>query len=150
MRYRGKQADHLFNGVNDATMTRNEAWHFLEMGRMLERADKTSRILDVKYYILLRSVADVGTPFDEIHWAAVLRSASAFEMYRKRHGRITPGGIIEFLLLDPEFPRSVHFCLDSSRYSIHAITGTPVGVFATPRKRCWPVCSDRASPMRTR
>ena len=57
---------------------------------MLERADKTSRILDVKYFILLRSVSDVGTPFDDIQWAAVLRSASAFEMYRKRHGRISP------------------------------------------------------------
>ena len=73
---------------------------------MLERADKTSRILDVKYFILLRSAADVGTPFDDIQWAAVLRSASAFEMYRKRHGRISPEGIVEFLLLDPRVSRA--------------------------------------------
>ena len=89
-----KQASHLFSGIAEATMTRNEAWHFLRLGRMLERADKTSRILDVKYFMLLRSAADVGTPFDDVHWAAVLRSASAFEMYRKRHGRISPEGIV--------------------------------------------------------
>ena len=71
-------------------MSRGEAWHFAQMGRLLERADKTSRILDVKYYILLPSVADVGTPMDAIQWSALLKSASALEMYRKKHGRITP------------------------------------------------------------
>lgn len=140
-----KQASHLFNGVTDATMSRNEAWHFLEMGRMLERADKTSRILDVKYYILLRSVADVGTPVDELQWAAVLRSASAFEMYRKRHGRVTPQSIVQFLLLDPVFPRSVRHCLERARTSLHAITGTPMGSFRnSPEKLLGPLCSDLA------
>ena len=140
-----KQSSPLFNGLTDATMTRNEAWHFLEMGRMLERADKTSRILDVKYYILLRSATDVGTPFDEIQWAAVLRSASAFEMYRKRHGRITPSGIIQFLLLDPEFPRSVRFGLNRARESLHGITGTPLGSFSNTSERLrGQLCSDLA------
>ena len=55
-----------------------------------------------------------GTPFDDVQWAAVLRSASAFEMYRKRHGRIAPKSIVEFLLLDPEFPRAIRFCLNSA------------------------------------
>lgn len=140
-----KQACHLFNGITDATMTRNEAWHFLELARLLERADKTSRILDVKYYILLRSVADVGTPWDDIHWAAVLRSASALEMYRKRQGRISPGGIIQFLLLDPEFPRSVRYCVDGARRSLHAITGTPLGSFRNvSEKLLGQLCSDLA------
>ena len=87
-----KMSSHTFAGVTDATMTHNEAWHFLRLGRHLERADKTSRILDVKYFLLLPNAADVGTTYDDIQWAAVLRSASAFEMYRKRHGRISPGG----------------------------------------------------------
>ena len=72
---------------------------FLPLGRLLERADKTSRLLDVKYFMLLPSVSDVGTPLDDIQWAAVLRSASALEMYRKRHGHISPEQIINFLLL---------------------------------------------------
>jgi len=138
-----KNANHLFNGIAAATMTHGEPWHFFHMGQMLERADKTSRILDVKYFILLRSAQDVGTPFDDIQWAAVLRSASAFEMYRKRHGRISPKGVVEFLLLDREFPRSVHFCLLAARDSLHCISGTPAGTFRyPPEKLLGQLCSD--------
>src|SRR2546428_756171 len=99
-----KLSSHLFTGVTDSTMTHGEGWHFCQLGRLLERADKTSRILDVKYYILLPKVSDVDTPFDDIQWAAVLRSASAFEMYRKKFGRIAPRRIVEFLITDQEFP----------------------------------------------
>lgn len=130
-----KEATHLFAGITEATMTRSEAWHFLQLGRMLERADKTSRILDVKYFMLLRSVADVGTPFDEVQWAAVLRSASAFEMYRKRIGRLSSEGIVQFLLLDPEFPRAIRFCLDSALVSLKAISGTPAGAVKNSAER---------------
>ena len=138
-----KNASHLFNGLAAATMTHGEPWHFYQMGLMLERADKTSRILDVKYFILLRSVQDVGTPFDDMQWAAVLRSASAFEMYRKRHGRIAPKSIVEFLLLDREFPRAIHFCLLAARDSLHAISGTPSGTFRhLPEKLLGQLCSD--------
>jgi uncharacterized alpha-E superfamily protein len=138
-----KNANHLFNGIAAATMTHGEPWHFFHMARMLERADKTSRILDVKYFILLRSVSDVGTAFDDIQWAAVLRSASAFEMYRKRHGRISPKGVVEFLLLDREFPRAVRFSLLAARDSLHAISGTPAGTFRfAPEKLLGQLCSD--------
>jgi uncharacterized alpha-E superfamily protein len=124
-------------------MAHNEAWHFCRLGRMLERADKTSRMLDVKYYILLRSTEDVGSPFDDIQWAAVLRSASAFEMYRKRHGRISPQGVVEFLILDREFPRAIQFCLVAARDSLHAISGTPLGTFRyQPEKLLGQLCSD--------
>jgi uncharacterized alpha-E superfamily protein len=140
-----KLASHLFIGITDATMTHSEAWHFCRLGRKLERADKTTRILDVKYFILLRSAEDVGTPFDDLQWAAVLRSASAFEMYRKRHGRISPRGVVEFLLLDREFPRAIHECLLAARDSLHKISGTPVGTFRhTPEKHLGQLCSDLA------
>jgi uncharacterized alpha-E superfamily protein len=110
-----KKASQLFDGITDATMLHDEGWHFYRMGRFLERADKTSRLLDVKYFILLPSLADVGTTLDDIQWAAVLRSASAFEMYRKRYGHILPERIVDFLLLDDEFPRSVDYCLSPRR-----------------------------------
>jgi uncharacterized alpha-E superfamily protein len=126
-----KMASHTFAGVTDATMTHGEGWHFCQLGRMLERADKTSRIVDVKYFLLLPTIEDVGTTVDDMQWAAVLRSASAFEMYHKRHGRISPTRIVEFLLLDREFPRAIHFCLMAARRSVHAITGTPSGMFRT-------------------
>jgi uncharacterized alpha-E superfamily protein len=138
-----KEDSHLFTGITDSTMAHNEAWHFCRLGRMLERADKTSRMLDVKYYILLRSTDDVGSPFDDIQWAAVLRSASAFEMYRKRHGRISPQGVAEFLILDREFPRAIQFCLVAARDSLHAISGTPLGTFHyAPEKLLGQLCSD--------
>ncbi|MEP7351856.1 MAG: alpha-E domain-containing protein [Acidobacteriota bacterium] len=118
---------HLFEGLAEATMSHNEAWHFLRLGRMLERADKTSRILDVKYFMLLPSLKDVGTPYDDIHWSAVLKSVSGFEMYRKQYGRISPHDVVEFLVLDREFPRAIHFCVSCASESLHRITGTPFG-----------------------
>jgi uncharacterized alpha-E superfamily protein len=126
---------HLFEGLSYATMSHSEAWHFATLGRMLERADKTSRILDVKYFILLPSTRDVGTPYDDIHWAAVLKSVSGFEMYRKKHGRISPYDVANFLVMDREFPRAVHFCVRSADQSLHAITGTPVGSFKYSSER---------------
>jgi len=120
---------HLFEGVTDATMSHNEAWHFMRLGRMLERADKTSRILDVKYFMLLPSIRDVGTPYDDIHWSAVLKSVSGFEMYRKKYGRITPSDVVDFLVMDNEFPRAVRFCIKSASESLQSITGTPIGAF---------------------
>jgi uncharacterized alpha-E superfamily protein len=140
-----KLASHLFNGIADATMTHGEGWHFGRLGQMLERADKASRIIDVKYFILLRSVSEVGTIYDDVQWISVLRSASAFEMYRKRHGRILPAAIVEFLLFDKEFPRAVRFCLESARDSLHAISGTPAKSPRKPtEKLLGQICSDLA------
>src|SRR3984893_15361138 len=140
-----KMSSHQFSGVTDATMTHNEGWHFSRLGRPMESADKTSRILDVKYFLLLPTVADVGTTFDDIQWAAVLRSASAFEMYRKRHGRISPDRIVEVLLVDAEFPRAVRCCLMAARESVHAISGTPAGMFRNPVEQLLgELCSELA------
>jgi uncharacterized alpha-E superfamily protein len=124
-----RMGGHLFDGLTNGTMSHNEAWHFAKLGQMLERADKTSRILDVKYFILLPSTRDVGTPYDDIHWSAVLKSVSGFEMYRKKFGRISPRDVVSFLVMDREFPRSIHFCIRSADVSLHAITGTPPGSF---------------------
>ncbi|HVW07078.1 MAG TPA: alpha-E domain-containing protein [Bryobacteraceae bacterium] len=122
-------ASHLFQGVTDATMSHNEAWHFARLGRKLERADKTSRILDVKYFMLLPSLSDVGTPYDDIHWSAVLKSVSGLEMYRRKHGRLHHQHIVEFLVMDREFPRAVHYCVTRAETSLRAITGSVPGVF---------------------
>lgn len=130
-----KNASHLFDGVTMTTMSHGEGWYFYLLGRLLERADKTSRILDVKYFILLPSVTDVGTSVDDIQWAAVLRSASGFEMYRKRYPEISPDLVVEFLLLDRQFPRSVQYCVINADESLHAISGTPIGMFKNPAER---------------
>jgi len=119
-----RRAIHAFVGLTEATLSRNVTWHFLRMGRMLERADKTSRAIDVKYFILLPTVEYVGSPYDNLLWATLLRSLSGFEMYRKRHHQIYPKGVVEFLVLDQELPRSIHHCLAEAERSLLAISDT--------------------------
>jgi uncharacterized alpha-E superfamily protein len=116
-----------FEGITDATLSRGPAWHFLHLGRMLERADKTSRILDVKYFILLPSVRDIGTNVDQIGWAALLNSASALQMYRQVYHVTAPANVAAFLLLNDDFPRSIRYCVQQAQESLHALTGTPIG-----------------------
>lgn len=126
---------HLFHGITEATMTQSDGWHFGRMGTMIERADKTSRILDVKYYILLPDPELVGSTLDKLQWAALLKSASALEMYRKRHHQIAPKQVMEFLILDRVFPRAIHHCLIKAEESLRAITGTPAGSFTNSAER---------------
>ena len=120
-----RRTSHLIEGTKNETMPHGEAWHFTRMGRSIERADQTSRILDVKYFLLLPSAADVGKPIDDLQWIALLRSASGFEAYRKTFGRVSAAAVAEFLLSDREFPRSVHHCLTASLDSLRTVAGTP-------------------------
>ncbi len=124
-----KRGSHLLIGVTDATMSHGESWNFARMGRLLERADKTSRLVDVKYYILLPNVSYVGHSLDLAQWSAMLRSASALEMYRRSRGRIAPTPVVDFLLLDRDFPRSLRYCVSRAEQALRAITGTPAGSF---------------------
>jgi uncharacterized alpha-E superfamily protein len=124
-----------FEGVQNATLSRGEAWHFARLGRMLERADKTSRILDVKYFILLPAVRDVGTTIDQLGWDALLSSASALQMFRQRYHTTAPTSVAEFLLLDPNFPRSIRYCVGQAQLSLHAITGSPIGTHRNAAER---------------
>lgn len=117
----------MFIGLWEGTMSHGEAWHFMSLGRMLERADETSRILDVKYFILLPKVDYVGTAYDNLQWSALLKSTSALEMYRKRFQNISPYNVAEFLIFDGDFPRAIRHCLAQAEYSLHRITGTHMG-----------------------
>ena len=122
-----KKGCQLLYGIFEATISRNDGWHFGKIGQLIERADKTSRVLDVKYHILLPSVEEVGSPFDLIQWAALLKSVSAFDMYRRKNGKLTPNGIAEFLILDKIFPRSILRCLIQSEHSMQILTGNTTG-----------------------
>jgi uncharacterized alpha-E superfamily protein len=113
----------LFAATTDATMSHATGWNFCRLGRMLERADKTSRILDVKYFLLLPSPDEVGGPTDIVQWAALLRSAGALEMYRQKHGPIAPKHVAGFLILDPDFPRSLTYCLLRAEQAITNLIG---------------------------
>ncbi|MCA1661767.1 MAG: alpha-E domain-containing protein [Novosphingobium sp.] len=98
-------------GAMDGTMLRNEIYNFARLGKFIERADNTARILDVKYYVLLPAVSYVGSSLDNVQWDNVLRSVSAERAYRWLNaGRMDPRSIAEFLILDGRFPRSLAFC----------------------------------------
>jgi uncharacterized alpha-E superfamily protein len=112
----------LFQGLCDATSTHDEGWQFIQLGKFVERADKTLRILDIQYHLLrdLTNPADVS--LSTLHWAAVLMSCRAYESYQRRHvGRVEPARVVNFLLLDPSFPRSVRFSLEAMARSLNAI-----------------------------
>jgi uncharacterized alpha-E superfamily protein len=115
---------HQFHGTTAATLTHGEGWDFLQIGKYLERADSTSRILDLKYHILLPRGEEVGGNVDTVQWQAVLKSCSAFEAYRKIHtGQVTPWTVAEFIILHDSFPRSVRFCVDGVDAALHRISG---------------------------
>ena len=115
----------LFYGITDATLSRDLSWQFSRLGRLLERADKTTRILDVKYFLLLPIHERVGGVLDELQWIALLRSAGAYQMFRQSQQQvIEPEAVAAFLLLDPHFPRSVRYCLERISETLRIIRGT--------------------------
>ena len=96
----------------DGTMNRNDAHTFGRLGRNLERADMTSRIVDVRSAQLLPAETPELRPFETVQWMSVLKSLSGYQMYRlKMRTRVKRTEVLQFLLRDDEFPRSCQFCL---------------------------------------
>jgi uncharacterized alpha-E superfamily protein len=127
---------HLFQGITDATMNHGEGWLFLQAGKFLERADSTSRVLDIKYHILLPSGEQVGGNVDLTQWMAVLRSCSAMEAYLKIHtGETTAWRVAEFLVLYARFPRSIRFCVGRLDQVLHSISGVVDASFSNEGER---------------
>ena len=108
-----KYRSHLSRGVTIGTMLQDEALWFTRLGTYLERADSTARILDVKFQALLPEGNDAGDAGDYYQWSTLLRSVSAFEIYRRVYrDRITPRRVAELFILRADMPRSLHHCLD--------------------------------------
>ncbi|MFM7241136.1 MAG: alpha-E domain-containing protein [Opitutia bacterium] len=118
----------LFDGITEATLTRDEGWNFLQLGRLLERADMTSRFLDI------RSQTPGGdSALESLQWGAVLRACSAHASYRRLHGgEISVERVVDLLLFSNEFPRSVRHCLRRADEVLHDISGTPTGRYSNP------------------
>ncbi len=127
---------HAFQGTSDATMIHGEGWDVLQLGKYLERADSTSRVLDIKYHILLPSGEQVGGHVDITQWMAVLRSCSALEAYLKTNvGEVTSWQVAEFLILHGEFPRSIRFCVNQLNDALHSVSGCEPGYFSNEAER---------------
>ena len=109
----------IARGATHGSMLRNEIYSFARAGTFIERADNTARILDVKYYVLLPSLAHVGTLLDSGQWENVLRSLSGERAYRWLNaGRMDARSIADFLILDARFPRSLAFCYAAMRANL--------------------------------
>jgi uncharacterized alpha-E superfamily protein len=114
-----KFRSHLSRGVTIGTMLKDEAFYFIRLGTFLERADNTARLLDVKFHGMAPAadqsgtIAQNGHPLDFYYWAAILRSVSAFEVYRKVYRDvITPSRVAELLVLRDDMPRSLLNCIN--------------------------------------
>ena len=106
-----RQQNALVRGATNGTMLRNDGFNFLRLGTFIERADNTARILDVKYYLLLPSISQVGSTLDIKQWETILRSVSALRSYTWLHGAtVNPRDIAQFLILHQQMPRSLAFC----------------------------------------
>ena len=126
-----------FNGLMSGTMSHGEAFQFGCMGTYLERADMTTRIIDVAAALLM-SGRDELKPYDNTLWMAVLRSLSAYQMYRQHvRRRVNGPDVIRFLLTDPQFPRSVDYCLGEVRTAVKSLPRNEVA-----ERRCTEVVGE--------
>ncbi|OAM90647.1 alpha-E domain-containing protein [Termitidicoccus mucosus] len=112
-------------GITHATVVRNEGWRFIQAGKYIERADKTSRILDVRHAAFpARGAPGAITQAGALEWAAVLRSCSAWDAYQALHGaEILPAHVADLLLLSEDFPRSVRFSVQQLNTALRRISG---------------------------
>lgn len=101
----------LIRGAFHGSMLRNDIYNFSRIGTFIERADNTSRILDVKYYVLLPAVSQVGSLIDNMQWESILRSVSAHRSYGWVYdgGEYVPANIADFLILNGRMPRSLSY-----------------------------------------
>lgn len=119
-----KEGIYLFQGITDATMSHSEGWHFIRVGHFLERTTATAALLDMHCSVFLteQSAYD-NEPLDYLDWVELLRSCSSFEAYCKVYtAAICPAHIVEFMLLNPELPRSVHFACAMMQAALQAIS----------------------------
>ena len=127
-----KFRSHLSRGVTLGTMLQDEAFHFLRLGTFLERADNTARLLDVKFHAVesefFGTASEKDLEYDFYHWAAILRSVSAFEIYRKVYRDvIVPERVAELLMLREDMPRALHHCMSEVLTNLRLVGAEPQG-----------------------
>jgi uncharacterized alpha-E superfamily protein len=127
---------HQFQGVSDSTMSHGEGWQFIQVGRYIERASATALLIEAYHADLWSHVERIPEGNEYLEWMGLLRSATAFEAYCKVYtADLTPDRILEFLLLDQEFPHSVRFSIDTLQDALEAIHGEGGKSRAEPLRR---------------
>ena len=117
---RGCQA---FHGTAESTSLHDEGWYWLRSGVYLERADMATRIVDSKYHLLMTSLEEIGGPIDRFQWAAVLRGVSGYEAFRRTRTEGVDGPkVVEFLVLEEDFPRSLRASVTALEQALETAT----------------------------
>lgn len=118
-----------FQGIAASTIDRGMGWEFMDLGRHLERADKTTRFLDIATF--LPPSAPVA-----MHWNAIVRSCSAMGAYRTAHaGEVKPEKVVELLVFSRTFPRSIRYCMERVHQCLHSISGSRHGDYTDAAER---------------
>jgi len=132
-----KASSLLVVGISYATLTHNEGWWFIEAGKFIERADKTSRILDVRF----QTLPEKGLPgsisqTETVEWSSILHSCSAWDAYKTIYGAdVHPKHVAEFLVLNEDFPRSIRFCAGELNRALRRLSGVHEGRFLNDAER---------------
>lgn len=120
-----RQGSHLFQGITSTTMSRGEEWHFIQLGRFLERVITRVNLLDAHLSDYAGSSQESGSPDEYLEWANLLKSCSALEAYCRVHtANILPERGAAFLLLDPNFPHSIRFSVDMVQTALESLSGS--------------------------
>ena len=130
------EAVHQFQGVSDSTMSHGEGWQFIQVGRYIERASATALLLEAYHADLWSQPDRIPEGNEYLEWMGLLRSATAFDAYCKVYtADLTPDRILEFLLLDAEFPHSLRFAIDNLQHALETIEGESGRSRAEPLRR---------------
>jgi len=124
-----RRSCHAIYGISDGTLNHDESYFFALLGRAIERADKTTRILDLQSYMLTSETQQQFGEGQIVLWLALLRATSAHEMFNQAHARITSENILDFLLLSRTFPRAIIACLLQMEYALRCLAGEQKGFF---------------------
>lgn len=117
-----RDGSHLFQGITDATMNHNQGWHFIQLGRYIERSVSLLRLLDVQFHTTNLTIA-ANLPTERyFELTETLKSVTAFEAYTKVYSpNVQPKWVVEFLLFNREFPHSLRFCVEMIQTSLDAL-----------------------------
>ena len=117
-----KEGVQAHTGITEGTFFRDQGWHFYELGRLIERADQTTRLLDIKYHLLVRGSAEERRVAELTQWNAVLRAAAGYHAFRRvAETGFQPGDVVAFLLGDTAFARSVGLCVGEMTAHLHTL-----------------------------
>lgn len=121
----------LLTGITEGTFFRDQGWFFYQLGHMIERADQTTRLLDIRYHLLVPSGVEERRAVEITQWGGVLRAVAGYHAFRRiAPAGFTPADVVGFLLTDTCFPRSVLLCVSQAEWlltqlrSVYGLRGT--------------------------